>query len=173
MTTPTPHKPHLSSCTSSFCHSNIVLAKTFGFGHLPSGVRSLLYAPTILVAVGTVLSPCVLRRQYSEENHCVSIPHSYTARIKHSVVFTVTEDMNSSPRCEPKYNFDESKNVLMRSGQATPIPLGGNLSRSMMINSLPALPTPSDDLYDTMEIMNPRTVQVESARKRDLYAVAL
>ena len=75
--------------------------------------------------------------------------------------------------CEPKHKFDESKNVLMRSGQATPIPLGGNLSRSMMINSLPALPTPSDDLYDTMEIMNPRTVQVESARKRELYAVAL
>ena len=42
-----------------------------------------------------------------------------------------------------------------------------------MINSLPALPTPSDDLYDTVEIMDPRTAQVASARKRELYAVAL
>ena len=156
-----------------FLSQHFVLAKSFGFGLQPSGVRSLLYAPLILDAVGTVLSPCVLRRQYSEENHCVSIPHSYTARIKHSVVFCGYRRHELFTRCEPKYNFDESKNVLMRSGQATPIPLGGNLSESMMINSLPALPTPSDDLYDTMEIMNPRTVHVESARKRDLYAVAL
>ena len=51
----------------------------------------------------------------------------------------------------------------MRNGQATPIPLGGNLSRSMMINSRPALPIPSDDFYDTMEITDPTTMQVELA----------
>ena len=54
----------------------------------------------------------------------------------------------------------------MRSGQAAPIPLGGNLSRSMMSTSPPALPsTLLDQFYDTMEITNPPTVQVESVRR--------
>ena len=51
----------------------------------------------------------------------------------------------------------------MRSGQVTPIPPGGNVSRSTMSSSLPALPTvPSDPFYDTMEIADP-TSSLESA----------
>ena len=38
----------------------------------------------------------------------------------------------------------------MRSGQATPIPQGGNVSRRTLSTSLPALPSvPSDRFYDT------------------------
>ena len=54
---------------------------------------------------------------------------------------------------EPKYNSTVRRNVLIRSGQATPVLLGGNLSRSMMSSSLPALPSvPSDQFYEIVEI---------------------
>ena len=47
----------------------------------------------------------------------------------------------------------------MRSGQATPIPQGGNVSRRTLSTSLPALPSvPSDRFYDTVEITNPTTI---------------
>ena len=60
------------------------------------------------------------------------------------------------------------RHLLMRNDQTTPIPPGGNLSRSMMNSSLPALPSiPSDQFYDIMETTNPLTLQVEAVRKGD------
>ena len=48
-------------------------------------------AQTLLDYVGAVLSPCVLQRECSEEHQSMSIPHSFTAHIKHSVVYAVTK----------------------------------------------------------------------------------
>ena len=40
----------------------------------------------------------------------------------------------------------------------------------MISNSLPALPIPSDDFYDTMDSTNPTTMQVESASREQPHA---
>ena len=56
----------------------------------------------------------------------------------------------------------------MRNGQATPIPRGGNLSRSMTSSSLPFLPILSDHFYDIVDIANPMIMQVESVRTENL-----
>ena len=54
------------------------------------------------------------------------------------------------------------EDLLMRSVQVTPVLQEGNISRRTTSNSLPALPSvPSDHLYDTVEITNPTTVQVD------------
>ena len=39
----------------------------------------------------------------------MSIPHTYIAHLKHSVVFVVNEDIHLSQVCEPNYKFDASK----------------------------------------------------------------
>ena len=66
------------------------------------------------------------------------------------------------------------RNVLMRNGQATPIPPGGNLSRSMMSGSLPVLfSMPSDQFYDDMETANWQTMQVESVGTKEHNTDAL
>ena len=64
------------------------------------------------------------------------------------------------------------RDLLMRGGQPQPIALGGNLSRSMMSSSLPALPIPSDQFYDIVETTNQPTMQV-SVRKGEHGADAL
>ena len=85
----------------------------------------------------------------------VVCPYHFSTHVTHSVV---TEDTPFTGY-EPKYTFNDSQKLA---GQATPIPLEGNLSRSMMSSSLPALPSvPSDHFYDTMEITNPPAVQVK------------
>ena len=56
-----------------------------------SGLCFVFRTHTFLDSVGAVISPRVLRRQFSEESHCMSIPHSYTAHIKHSVVWRSQE----------------------------------------------------------------------------------
>ena len=54
---------------------------------------------------------------------------------------------------EPKYNSTVRRNVLIRSGQVTYVLLGGNLSRSMMSSSLPALPSVnSAQFFEIVEI---------------------
>ena len=102
-------------------------------------------------------------------SRCVSIPVSNTAHITHSEVFVVTDDVHLSQVVSPSTNSMTRSNLLMRNGQATPIPLGGNLSRSMMSSSLQTRPSvPSDQFYDTMEIANPLVVQMESASRRGI-----
>ena len=62
---------------------------------------------------------------------------------------------------------EQFNGTQMRNGLATPILLGGNLSRSSMSISLPPFPSlPSDNLYDVVEITIPPTMQVGSARRR-------
>ena len=75
---------------------------------------------------------------------------------------------------EPKYEFNDSQKLLMRYGQATPILLGGNLSRTVMSSSRQALPSvPSDQFYDTLEITNLPAVHIESASRGEPNADAL
>ena len=65
----------------------------------------------------------------------------------------VAEDIHPFTGCDPKHKSMARRNLLMRTGQATPIPMGGNLSRGMMSSSLPALlSVPSDPFYDTRDI---------------------
>ena len=86
-------------------------------------------AQTFLNLLGAVVHRLAdLRRQHSEwKSRSVSIPLSYTAHLKDSVMLRLQNDKPPFTGHEPKfkYTFDESKeNLLMRSGQATPIPRG-------------------------------------------------
>ena len=106
-----------------------------------------------------------LRRQYSERKDVVCSFHTpHTAHLKHSVIFAITEDMRLSQGTSPSTNAISlhREDLLTRSGQVTPIPQEGNVSRRTTSNSLPALPSvPSDHFYDTLEITNPTTMQVD------------
>ena len=77
--TPTPHKPHVSSCTSSLSHSNVVQVTTLAFCLQPSVVQvsamCLAHRHDWMLLV-QCHTPRVLRRQYSE-SRCVSIPLLY------------------------------------------------------------------------------------------------
>ena len=125
----------------------------------------MFHAQTFLSPVGAVLSPCESRRQYSERKVVVCqfhIPH--TAHLKHSVVFTGTGHMRLSQGMSPSTNAISlhREDLLMRSVQVTPILQEGNVSRRTTSNSLPALPSvPSDHFYDTVEITNSTTMQVD------------
>ena len=80
------------------------------------------------------------------------VPHFYAAHLKPLRGFAVTEDIHLSQDMSPstRTNSMNRRDLLMRSGQATPIPQGGNVSRRTLSNSLPALPSiPSDQFSDT------------------------
>ena len=65
--------------------------------------------------------------------------------------FAVTEDLHLSQVMSPctRTHSMNREDSLTRSGQATPIPQGGNVSRRTTSNSLPAPPSvPSDHIYD-------------------------
>ena len=106
-----------------------------------------------------------LRRQHSERNVVVCPFHTpHTAHLKHSVVLTGTGHMRLSQGTSPSTNATSMnrEDLLMRSGQVTPILQEGNVSRRTTSNSLPALPSvPSDHLYETVELTNPTTMQVD------------
>ena len=74
---PTPHKPHLSSCTSSCFSQPYGSSQDFSILSLALSSSNLCFvcrAQTFLESVGTVPSPSVLRRQCSERN-VVACPH--------------------------------------------------------------------------------------------------
>ena len=82
--------------------------------------------------------------------------------------FAVAEDIHFSQVVSPSTSTKslDRRDLLLRNGQATPIPQGGNGSRRTMSNSLPALPSVhSDEFHDTVEITNPTTMQKESASR--------
>ena len=72
-----------------------------------------------------------------KESRCVSPPHPYM-HCERTPWFCGYRDIHPFTGFEPKYMSMARKFLLMRSGQASPIPLGGNLSRSL-VSSLPAL----------------------------------
>ena len=78
-----------------------------------------------------------------------SISLQLNEKLKHSMVLWLQTTYTFSQVMSPSTTSMNRRNTLMRNGQATPNPLGGNLSRSMMSNSLPAIPILSDDFYDT------------------------
>ena len=154
-----PHRTKRSSLVahdfSSWMNSNL-LVDSFAFVFSPKKFRSLhcaCAAQTFLIlcdrrcAIGSRIATTVLEK----ESRRVSIPHSHTAHITHSVFFG-SYRRHFSQVMSPI-------NLLMRNGQATPISLGGNLTRSMMNSSLPALPSiPSDQFNDVMEPTDPPTM---------------
>ena len=134
-----------------FCHSNIVQDKTLAFASSPrqSGLR--------------------------KESRCVSkltLTHCAHQTLRG---FAVTEHIHRSQAMSPCTSTKSlnRRDVMMRNGQVPPIPLGGHVSGNTMISSLPELPSiPSDQFYDTVEITNPTTMQVESASKGEPSADA-
>ena len=109
-----------------------------------------------------VLAAVVLVMAWSPLCPPASFGHAgFLARDSDSQVMSPRTNTNSMNR----------RNLLMRNGQATPIPQAGNVSSRTMGSSLPALPcVPSDQFSYTMEITNPTTLQVESAGRWQLHA---
>ena len=77
------HKPRLSSCTSISSHSFFRSSQDCSILSLvlsSSGLCFVFRAQTLMDSVGTVPSPCALRRQYiGKESQCVS-NHTHTLR---------------------------------------------------------------------------------------------
>ena len=164
---PTPHKPHLPSCTTSSFSLHFWSSQDFSIFVLPQLFRSLLcVSRTLLDSVGMVLSPCVLRRQYPQRKVVVSIHCAYRSL---RGGFVVTEDMHLSRVMSPSEIQRLAEDVVMRSGQATPTARGGNLSKKYdeQLTTSTLSSVPSDQFYDTMEISNSTAIQVESASRGD------
>ena len=93
--TSTPHKPHLSSSQTStppvqsLFHSNIVQVKTFSFVF-----RRQLFWSLHCVTRADILGFCcfsavalrIAAPLLGKESHCMPIPHSCIAHLKHSMV---------------------------------------------------------------------------------------
>ena len=131
-------------------------------------------AQTFLDSVGAVPSPCLFRRKYSEIKSLyvhTKLIHCAPQTLRG---FVVVEDVQFSQVMRPSTHSMTRRNRQITNGEARPIPLGGNVSRSMMNSSLPAPAlslVPSDQFYDTMEITIP--MQVELASRREPVADAL
>ena len=86
--------------------------------------------------------------------------------------FAVTEDIHLSQDMSPstRTNSMNRRDFLMRSGQATPIPQGGNVSEHWS-NSLPSTSFNTFQIsFLTLEITNPTTVQVERASRKQPHS---
>ena len=91
--TPSQKQPHRTNRTCLPAPLVVVTAVLFKsrLQHLSlslqqPGLCCWFRAQIFLDSVAAVLSSCVLRRQYAEESHCMSMTHSCTAHIKHSAV---------------------------------------------------------------------------------------
>ena len=94
--------------------------------------------------IGAFLPPCVLRRQYSEKKVVVCpYPLTHTTHATHSVVWW-SQKTDTFHRVWSWVQFNDSQKLTDEKRPTTPIPPGGNLSRSMMSRSRPSLPRPSD-----------------------------
>ena len=104
-----PHrtKPHFSSFTKSFCVSQRNYCSS-----------SQDFAQTFLNSVGAVSSPCFFATAVrGRKSYCVSIPHSYTPHIKHSVVLRLQKTYSFNRCMSPSTNTNSmkltQKNLLM------------------------------------------------------------
>ena len=130
--TPTPHKPYFVA----FQHLHVIVtAITFvsqDFGIRNSSFGSQLSALCFKHRLsGILLVQCHRLAHYDGSTRrgkslCVSIHHFYAAHLKHSVVLrlqkTCTFHRFVSPSTHTK--FMNQRDLLMRSGQATPISHG-------------------------------------------------
>ena len=155
--TPAPHKPHLSpSCTSIFSQQIHFVSQDFGtcILSLSGQVSALCFVHKhswILLVQCHRLAYCDGRTRWRKVGG-VAVPHSYAAHLKPLRGFAVTEDIHFSQDMSPSTRTKSMnrRDLLVRSGQATPIPQGRNVSRRTLSNSLPALPAiPSDHFSDT------------------------
>ena len=134
---------HFSFCTRNLLsNSSNCLSKTYTFVLGAEYLRSLLCAcaaqtSLILCDRWCVTVSRVAAAVLGKKSRCVSIPLSSTAHLAHSV-FGGYRRHTLVTSCEPTYSPMTRRNLLMRSGQATPIPPGRILSRSIMNSSLPS-----------------------------------
>ena len=111
----------------------------------PQQFRSVLLCQRHTDTLGTLrlvqfLSPGLWRRQYSERKVVVCPYRTRTLRTSFNPWFCGYRRGTLRTGYEPKYMSLARINLLIRSGHATPILLGGNLSRSSMSSSPPTLP---------------------------------
>ena len=170
---PTPHKPHLVSCTSRFCHFNLSSQDCSIFCSASVvQVSALCFAHShSLVAQCSRPAHCdgSTRR---EKLLCVQ-NHARTLHCERTLWFRGYRKHTLVTVYEPNYSSWARRNLRMRNGQAILVPLGWNLSRSMTSSLFPALPSvTSDQFYDIVEITDPPTLQKEAVRRRALGADA-
>ena len=134
----TPHKPHSVFLHVQLFHSNIVQVKTLAFCLQPSAfqVSPLCFAHRHSWGL---LVPCY-RLAYCDGSTRKSLRVHATLR-----GFCGDRDMHLSQVMSPSPNSMTRRNLLTRSGQATPIPL--DLSRRMMSSSLQVRPSVLSDQF--------------------------
>ena len=151
---------HLS-CTSSFffCQSNNTCKSRLWhlLLKLSSQVSAVCFAHRrCWICLVQVSSPCGLRRQYSERKVHTAFLHCAPQRLRDVAVTGRQKRLSQVTSPSSSTHSMNRRDVLMRSGQATPTSWGGNVSRRTMSNSLPAFPSvPSDQFYDTEKITTP------------------
>ena len=149
----TSHICHLLAPPVFFTAITICKSRLWHLNLFPeqSGACFVFRAKTFLNPVGAVSSHCVLRLQYSKKKlRCV---HTTCLRCAPQALrgFAVTEDIHLSQDMSPstRTNSMNRRDLLMRSGQATPIPLGGNVSEHWAIHCQHFLQYLSDQFSDT------------------------
>ena len=151
----TSHICHLLAPPVFFTAITICKSRLWHLHFIPSVVRSLLCVSRKDILESCWCSVIALRIATAvleeEKLRCV---HTTCLRCAPQALrgFAVTEDIHLSQDMSPstRTNSMNRRDLLMRSGQATPIPQGGNVSRRTLSNSLPALPSiPSDQFSDT------------------------
>ena len=167
--TPTHHKPRLCllalqvlSQLNCYCSS-----QDFSICFQCQVVRSLFgasRADTLWFCCCIVVVWCIATTVFGKDSRCVSIPHSIHCNCERTLWWLQTDTFFI--RYETRCNSMVRSNVLTRNGHATPMPLGGNVTRSSMISVFQAFTSVFSDRYcDTMEMSNSQVRQVESAGK--------
>ena len=154
---------HLLLLHSKNCSSQDL--RIFSLALSGSGLCIVCRAHTFLDFVGTVLSPCVTRRQYSEVN-----PH--TAHCKHSAVLWLQKTLFTGH--EPKFKVDGSQK-LTDEKRPSHAASSGRKSLKKCFEQFPfsTSSVPSDQFEDTVEITIPPALQVDSASRWESNADAL
>ena len=128
----TLHSSLLFLHTSSLVEFKQMFVKTYTFVLGAQYFRSLLCACAAQTSLILCDRRCVTVSRIAaavlgKKSRCVSTPHSPTAHLAHSV-FGGYRRHTLFTSCEPTYHPMTRRNLLMRSGQATPIPQGNHES---------------------------------------------
>ena len=115
MTTPTPHKPHLSSCTSSFFLSNHFSSEDFFICFWPTVDRSLSFSVReIMLLHCYCLAHC---GGSTLERKVVVCPfRTHTLHCERTPWFGGHRDIRSFTGYEPKYTSMAHRNLMFRTG---------------------------------------------------------
>ena len=136
------------------CQLTVVQVSAF----VPSPHRHSLHSVT-----DVVLSPCVLRRQYSERQVVVCPYHTHTLRMSHSAVLWLQKTFFTGDAS--KNNFQDAQKLTDEKRPSHADFSGRKPFKKYDEQFTPALPIPSAHFYDIVGITNPPTMQVESFRR--------